>query len=54
MAERCIQIDGWTDPSVQDLRQLVVQHGGEFHAYLDRKALVYDIFWFQRYGFIYE
>jgi hypothetical protein len=38
---RIRQIDGWTEPSVQDLRQLIVQHGGIFHAYLDRKALVY-------------
>lgn len=34
------QINGWTYPSVQDLRKLIVKHGGEYHAYLDRKSLV--------------
>ena len=34
------QINGWTEPSVQDLRQLILQHGGIFHAYLDKKSLV--------------
>lgn len=35
------QVDGFTIPSVQELRKMVVAHGGEFHAYLDRKSLVY-------------
>jgi len=34
------QINGWTNPSVQDLRQLIVTHGGVFQPYLDRKSLV--------------
>ena len=41
------QIDGWTQPSVQDLRQLIVKHGGTFHAYLDRKAIVYVSYIYQ-------
>ena len=35
------QVDGFTIPSVQELRKMVIEHGGEFHAYLDRKSLVY-------------
>ncbi|GJE88079.1 DNA repair protein [Phanerochaete sordida] len=38
-----IYINGWTQPSVQDLRQLIIQHGGVFHAYLDKKSLVTHI-----------
>ncbi|KAL4254400.1 DNA polymerase type-Y family protein [Abortiporus biennis] len=38
-----IYINGWTEPSVQDLRQLIVQHGGIYHAYLDKKSLVTHI-----------
>ncbi|KAH9948124.1 DNA repair protein [Amylocystis lapponica] len=38
-----IYINGWTEPSVQDLRQLIIQHGGIFHAYLDKKSLVTHI-----------
>ncbi|TFK45623.1 DNA repair protein [Heliocybe sulcata] len=38
-----IYINGWTEPSVQDLRQLIIKHGGEYHPYLDRKALVTHI-----------
>lgn len=38
-----IYINGWTEPSVQDLRKLIVEHGGVFHAYLDRKTLVTHI-----------
>ena len=26
---------------MQDLRKMIVQHGGIFHAYLDKKSLVY-------------
>ena len=35
------QVDGFTIPSIQELRKMVIEHGGEFHAYLDRKSLVY-------------
>jgi hypothetical protein len=35
------QINGWTKPSVQDLRQLIIRNGGIFQPYLDKKALVY-------------
>ncbi|KIM49579.1 hypothetical protein M413DRAFT_15584 [Hebeloma cylindrosporum] len=38
-----IYINGHTRPSVQDLRQLIVQHGGIFQPYLDKKALVTHI-----------
>ncbi|PPQ77576.1 hypothetical protein CVT25_011368 [Psilocybe cyanescens] len=38
-----IYINGWTSPSVQDLRQLIVQHGGIFQAYLTKKSLVTHI-----------
>ncbi|KAG8709119.1 deoxycytidyl transferase [Ceratobasidium sp. 395] len=35
-----IFITGRTVPSLQVLRALITQHGGEFHAYLDRKEMV--------------
>ncbi|KAH7928136.1 DNA repair protein [Leucogyrophana mollusca] len=35
-----IYINGFTTPSVQDLRQLIVKHGGVFQPYLDKKSLV--------------
>ncbi|KAI0344985.1 DNA repair protein [Trametopsis cervina] len=35
-----IYINGWTEPSVQQLRQLIIRHGGVYHAYLDKKSLV--------------
>ncbi|TCD63972.1 deoxycytidyl transferase [Steccherinum ochraceum] len=35
-----IYINGHTVPSVQELRKLIIQHGGIFHAYLDKKSLV--------------
>lgn len=38
-----IYINGWTNPSVQDLRQLIVAHGGVFQPYLDKKSLVTHI-----------
>ncbi|KAI0317485.1 hypothetical protein OF83DRAFT_1283395 [Amylostereum chailletii] len=38
-----IYINGRTEPSIQDLRKLIVDHGGVFHAYLDKKALVTHI-----------
>ena len=41
LTEGLQQINGWTEPSVQDLRKMIVQHGGIFHAYLDKKSLVY-------------
>lgn len=38
-----IYINGWTNPSVQDLRQLIVAHGCVFQPYLDKKSLVTHI-----------
>lgn len=38
-----IYINGWTEPSVQDLRQLIVRYGGIYHPYLDKKGLVTHI-----------
>ncbi|KAH9857483.1 hypothetical protein C2E23DRAFT_719645 [Lenzites betulinus] len=38
-----IYINGWTEPSVQDLRQMIIQYGGTYHAYLDKKSLVTHI-----------
>ncbi|KAF8626302.1 hypothetical protein AX15_004972 [Amanita polypyramis BW_CC] len=38
-----IYINGWTEPSVQELRQLIVQNGGIYQPYLDRKSLVTHI-----------
>ncbi|EGN96299.1 hypothetical protein SERLA73DRAFT_59278 [Serpula lacrymans var. lacrymans S7.3] len=38
-----IYINGWTEPSVQDLRQLIIKHGGIYHPYLDKKSLVTHI-----------
>ncbi|KAH9930835.1 uncharacterized protein B0H18DRAFT_116374 [Fomitopsis serialis] len=38
-----IYINGWTEPSVQDLRELIIKHGGIYHAYLDKKGLVTHI-----------
>ncbi|KIK69791.1 hypothetical protein GYMLUDRAFT_34190 [Collybiopsis luxurians FD-317 M1] len=38
-----IYINGYTNPSIQDLRQLIVRHGGVFHAYLDKKTIVTHI-----------
>ncbi|KAL1749014.1 hypothetical protein HDZ31DRAFT_28605 [Schizophyllum fasciatum] len=38
-----IYINGWTQPSVQDLRKLIVEHGGVFQPYLDKKAIVTHI-----------
>ncbi|KIL68526.1 hypothetical protein M378DRAFT_184959 [Amanita muscaria Koide BX008] len=35
-----IHINGWTQPSVQELRQLIVQNGGIYLPYLDKKSLV--------------
>ncbi|KAK7688879.1 hypothetical protein QCA50_007570 [Cerrena zonata] len=38
-----IYINGWTEPSVQDLRQLIIKYGGIYHPYLDKKGLVTHI-----------
>ncbi|KAJ4482400.1 hypothetical protein J3R30DRAFT_2167635 [Lentinula aciculospora] len=38
-----IYINGYTNPSIQDLRQLIVQNGGIFQPYLDKKTLVTHI-----------
>ncbi|KAI5987483.1 hypothetical protein EDD15DRAFT_2173399 [Pisolithus albus] len=38
-----IYINGWTRPSVQELRKLIVAHGGVFQPYLDKKSLVTHI-----------
>ncbi|GLB35539.1 putative impB/mucB/samB family protein [Lyophyllum shimeji] len=38
-----IYINGYTQPSVQDLRKLIVKHGGTFQPYLDRKSLATHI-----------
>ncbi|KAG7442234.1 DNA repair protein [Guyanagaster necrorhizus] len=38
-----IYINGWTQPSVQELRQLIVKHGGVFQPYLDKKSIVTHI-----------
>ncbi|KAG7095614.1 hypothetical protein E1B28_006339 [Marasmius oreades] len=38
-----IFVTGWTTPSIQELRSLIVRHGGVFHAYLDKKSLVTHI-----------
>ncbi|KAG6898612.1 hypothetical protein C0993_005696, partial [Termitomyces sp. T159_Od127] len=37
------QINGYTQPSVQDLRKLIVKHGGIFQPYLDKKSIVTHI-----------
>ncbi|KAF9234509.1 hypothetical protein BU15DRAFT_89977 [Melanogaster broomeanus] len=38
-----VYVNGWTRPSVQDLRKLLIQHGGVFQPYLDKKSLVTHI-----------
>ncbi|EKM83150.1 hypothetical protein AGABI1DRAFT_118512 [Agaricus bisporus var. burnettii JB137-S8] len=38
-----IYVNGWTRPSIQDLRKLIVEHGGVFQPYLDRKNIVTHI-----------
>ena len=37
---QCHEINGWTKPSVQELRKMIVEHGGAYHAYIDKKNLV--------------
>ncbi|KAG5650978.1 hypothetical protein H0H81_010325 [Sphagnurus paluster] len=38
-----IYINGYTQPSLQDLRKLIVTHGGIFRPYLDKKSIVTHI-----------
>ncbi|KAJ3904659.1 hypothetical protein F5879DRAFT_801264 [Lentinula edodes] len=38
-----IYINGYTNPSIQDLRQLIVHNGGVFQPYLDKKSIVTHI-----------
>ncbi|CAK5269398.1 unnamed protein product [Mycena citricolor] len=38
-----IHVNGWTSPSVQELKQLIMDHGGIFQPYLDKKSLVTHI-----------
>ncbi|KAH0830228.1 hypothetical protein J3R83DRAFT_1587 [Lanmaoa asiatica] len=35
-----VYVNGWTQPSVQDIRRLLLQHGGVFQPYLDKKSIV--------------
>ena len=35
-----IYVNGYTNPSLQELRTLIVEHGGTFQQYIDRKSLV--------------
>ncbi|KAG8907971.1 deoxycytidyl transferase, partial [Tulasnella sp. 417] len=35
-----IYVNGFTDPPLQDLREMMTAYGGVFHAYLDRKSMV--------------
>ncbi|KAI3613187.1 dna polymerase iv [Moniliophthora roreri] len=35
-----IYVNGWTEPPLQELRELVVRYGGVFQAYLTKKSLV--------------
>ncbi|KAG8217171.1 hypothetical protein J3R82DRAFT_5252 [Butyriboletus roseoflavus] len=35
-----VYVNGWTKPSVQDIRRLLLQHGGVFQPYLDKKSIV--------------
>lgn len=34
------QVNGWTKPSVQELRKLIVENGGIYQPYLDKKSIV--------------
>ncbi|KAJ7118629.1 hypothetical protein C8R43DRAFT_1099174 [Mycena crocata] len=38
-----VYVNGWTSPSIQVLRALLVQHGGIFRPYLDNKSIVTHI-----------
>ncbi|KAF8307292.1 DNA repair protein [Clavulina sp. PMI_390] len=35
-----VYINGFTRPPLQELRVMILEHGGIFHAYLDRKSMV--------------
>lgn len=35
-----IYINGYVDPPLDELRAMVLQNGGVYHAYLDKKSLV--------------
>jgi DNA repair protein REV1 len=37
------QINGYTEPSNQTLRQLILKHGGVYQPYLDQKAIATHI-----------
>ncbi|KAJ7118926.1 hypothetical protein C8R44DRAFT_841304 [Mycena epipterygia] len=38
-----VYVNGWTEPSVQELRTLLILHGGVFQPYLDNKSIVTHI-----------
>ncbi|KAJ7227303.1 hypothetical protein GGX14DRAFT_629326 [Mycena pura] len=38
-----VYVNGWTAPSVQELKTLLIENGGIFEPYLDRKSLVTHI-----------
>ncbi|KAJ6531915.1 hypothetical protein B0H19DRAFT_1273095 [Mycena capillaripes] len=38
-----VYVNGWTSPSVQEIRSLLVRNGGVFEPYLDKKSLVTHI-----------
>jgi hypothetical protein len=35
-----IYVNGYVEPSLQELREMFLKHGGMYHAYLDKKSLV--------------
>ena len=39
-----LQVNGHTNPSFQELRRIIISHGGTFQPYLDRKVRVNLIF----------
>jgi DNA repair protein REV1 len=41
---KALQINGRVEPSLQELREMIVEHGGIFHAYLTKKSLVFVYF----------
>ncbi|KAF9028865.1 hypothetical protein BDP27DRAFT_1387042 [Rhodocollybia butyracea] len=43
MEFRSMYINGYTNPSIQVLRELIVRHGGIFQPYLDKKTIVTHI-----------
>ncbi|KAJ6508013.1 hypothetical protein C8R47DRAFT_1209023 [Mycena vitilis] len=38
-----VYVNGWTSPSIQEIRALLVRNGGVFEPYLDKKSLVTHI-----------